>query len=64
MSEKTQTTPEDILEFITKRIDALNALMEKGKGVWPEQSYVKDETWANWSGGLYELNQVYREFTK
>lgn len=52
------TLPESeaIVAEIRKRRDSLAAAIDRGKGTWPEDGYVRDDTWAGWQARLGELD--------
>lgn len=41
--------------------DNYAALIAHGKGEWPQNGYVRDETWAGWQHTLFVLNSILRE---
>lgn len=38
----------------------INAIFARGKGIWPEPGYVKDDVWNRLLGEQYAFNEVLR----
>lgn len=38
----------------------VSALIARGKGTWPQNDYVRDETWAHWQGESIALRELLR----
>ncbi|TXH49893.1 MAG: hypothetical protein E6Q97_21580 [Desulfurellales bacterium] len=36
----------------------INERISKGKGTWPNQDYIRDETWSIWQGEKATLDRV------
>lgn len=53
-------TPCDVLALVQKERDSMAEVIARGKGTWPQQDYVRDETWASWQGQLSVLESILR----
>jgi hypothetical protein len=49
-----------LLDDIIERRDQYQRLIDKGKGIWPQDNYVRDDTWTAWNAKLSELNSILR----
>ena len=55
-----QSACNGLLEDIIKRRDHYQRLIDEGKGIWPQDNYVRDDTWTAWNAKLSELNSILR----
>jgi len=46
MSSISQGPLDGIIEWLRDKLDYVNEKLDKGKGTWPEEGYVKDDEWA------------------
>jgi hypothetical protein len=56
--EKVVRERDGLRRAIDQRLRATEALIARGKGVWPERSYVRDEQWACWQVEVMSLKSI------
>lgn len=63
MDQKLQHAqpPVDVLAIVRERHNEISARLDKGKGTWPKEDYVRDEVWHSWQGERYALHSVMNE---
>ncbi len=47
---------EKIEALIAKMASEIQAKLDRGKGTWPNDDYIKDEIWHQWQGELFALH--------
>lgn len=47
-----------IIEIIKQELQVYDDLIEKGKGTWPNEDYVRDSRWHSWHGSKMALRSV------
>lgn len=47
-----------LYEDVVARLRSVEELLARGKGEWPKNDYVRDETWATWQGERLALRSV------
>lgn len=51
-------TDERIIRLIQGELSRVKELLDKGKGSWGSEYYIKDDLWASWHGQLSVLNHL------
>lgn len=49
---------ENAIKIINDLHEDIQALLKKGKGVWPQKDYIRDEQWNFLRGRAYALNEL------
>jgi hypothetical protein len=55
---------EKFITWLNMQIEEINLRIERGKGIWPQSDYIKDEHWARMLERKHVLDDVRYMLTK